>query len=149
MSVEKKDLEGRYRQVDAFIEDNPLTHIGNVVKCYDIPYYSNVDKCLSGKEAHYYKGQRICYTCGVAYRNQDGTLEKMEYIDYKNIEIIVINDGSTDKTSEILKKYQNYNFKIIEQENSGVSQARNTGLKTATGDYIMFLDADDIINNDS
>ncbi len=67
---------------------------------------------------------------------------------YKNIEIIVINDGSTDKTSEILKKYQNYNFKIIEQENSGVSQARNTGLKTATGDYIMFLDADDIINND-
>ena len=84
-SVDKKDLEGPYSQVDAFIEDNALTHIGNVVKCYDIPYYSNVDKCLSGKEAHYYKGQRICYTCGVAYWNPDGTLEKMEYIPFNEV----------------------------------------------------------------
>lgn len=84
-SVEKKDLEGPYSQVDAFIEDNPLTHIGNVVKCYDIPYYSNVDKCLSGKEAHYYKGQIICYTCGVAYWNPDGTLEEMENIPFDEV----------------------------------------------------------------
>lgn len=45
--VEKKDLESPYRQVDAFIEDNALTHIGNVVKCYDIPYYSNVNNYLT------------------------------------------------------------------------------------------------------
>lgn len=83
--VEKKDLEGPYSQVDAFIEDNALTHIGNVVKCYDIPYYSNVDKYLTGKDAYYYNGQIICYTCGVAYWNPDGTLEKMEYIPFNEV----------------------------------------------------------------
>lgn len=84
-SVEKKDLEGPYSQVDVVIEDNSLTHIGNVVKCYDIPYYSNVDKYLAGKDAYYYKGQIICYTCGVAYWNPDGTLEKMEYIPFNEV----------------------------------------------------------------
>ena len=84
-SVEKKDLEGPYSQVDAFIEDNPLTHIGNVVKCYDIPYYSNVDKYLADKDAYYYKKQIICYTCGVSYWNPDGTLKKMEYIPFSKV----------------------------------------------------------------
>jgi len=85
LSVEKKDLKGPYSQVDVFIEDNPLTHIGNVVKCYNIPYYSNVDKYLAGKNAYYYKGQIICYTCGVAYWNPDGTLEKMEYVPFDEV----------------------------------------------------------------
>lgn len=84
-SVEKKDLEGPYSRVDVFTEDNKLTHIGNVVKCYDIPYYSCVDNYLCGKNACYYKKQIICYTCGVAYWNPDGTLEKMEYIPFDEV----------------------------------------------------------------
>ena len=64
---------------------------------------------------------------------------------YKNIEIIVINDGSTDNTLEMIK---DYNIKIINQKNSGVSSARNKGLEIATGDYITFIDSDDYVEKD-
>jgi glycosyltransferase involved in cell wall biosynthesis len=57
-------------------------------------------------------------------------------------EIIVVNDGSTDNTSEILKRYGN-KIKVIEQSNAGVSAARNAGIGAAAGDWIAFLDADD------
>lgn len=67
------------------MQDNILTHIGNVVKCYDIPYYSDIDKYMAGKDANYYQGQIICYTCGVEYWNPYGTLEKKEYIPYDKV----------------------------------------------------------------
>ena len=63
----------------------------------------------------------------------------------KNIEIVLINDGSTDSSSEILRDYiaRCPTFRLIEQENKGSSEARNTGLKVATGEFIGFVDADD------
>lgn len=75
------------------------------------------------------------------------TLESLEKQLYKNIEIICVNDGSTDKTSIILdnwSKTTKTKHKIITQENLGVSHARNVGLANAHGKYIMFLDADDL-----
>ena len=68
---------------------------------------------------------------------------------YKNIEIVVVNDGSTDNTLEVLEEMAktNPNIKIINQENQGVAVARQTGLQNATGYFIAFLDSDDIINN--
>ena len=66
---------------------------------------------------------------------------------YKNLEIIIINDGSIDNGLQIcerLKKEDN-RIKIINQENRGVSDARNTGLEAATGEYIGFIDSDDFI----
>ncbi|MCC0727049.1 FkbM family methyltransferase [Clostridioides sp. ZZV14-6045] len=63
----------------------------------------------------------------------------------KDIEIIVVNDGSTDSSLEILDKYKNENIIIINQVNKGLAGARNSGLKFARGEYVYFLDSDDYI----
>lgn len=64
---------------------------------------------------------------------------------YKNKEIILVNDGSTDTCPELCNQYakQYSNIKVIHKENGGLSDARNVGMKNATGDYIIFLDGDD------
>lgn len=69
---------------------------------------------------------------------------------YRNLELIFINDGSTDNSLEILERYKNIDSRIIiiNQENKGVSIARNNGMAIATGSYMGFVDADDWIEID-
>jgi glycosyltransferase involved in cell wall biosynthesis len=62
-----------------------------------------------------------------------------------NIEVIVVDDGSTDRTPEILGSAPDRRLKVIRRENGGVSAARNTGLAAALAPYVFFLDADDIL----
>ena len=65
---------------------------------------------------------------------------------YRNKEIIVIDDGSTDKTSRLLERYiKTESIIYIHQGNHGLAGARNTGIKTARGKYISLLDADDLL----
>ncbi|MBN1186923.1 MAG: glycosyltransferase family 2 protein [Bacteroidales bacterium] len=64
---------------------------------------------------------------------------------YNNIEIICVNDGSTDNSLIILQQFHD-KIRIIDQENKGQCAASNAGLKAATGDYIKFFDADDLMN---
>ncbi len=60
---------------------------------------------------------------------------------YPNFEIIVVDDGSTDKTSEVASRYQE--VRLVRQENQGLPGARNTGMGHSRGEYVVFLDADD------
>lgn len=69
---------------------------------------------------------------------------------YKNLEIILINDGSPDSSKEICEKYRQIDSRIvlINKKNGGLSSARNAGLKNATGEIIVCVDSDDWINKD-
>ncbi len=71
---------------------------------------------------------------------------------YDNWEIIIVNDGSPDNTSEVAKQLiamYSPNVRLIEQENSGLGSARNTGIDTANGEYILPLDADDKLSSNA
>ena len=75
------------------------------------------------------------------------TLDSIRKQTFQDWECIVVNDGSPDNSSEIVKEYVRLDsrIKLIETENRGVSAARNTGIKASSGKYILPLDADDII----
>jgi glycosyltransferase involved in cell wall biosynthesis len=74
------------------------------------------------------------------------TLESVASQTYQNIEIIVVDDGSSDKTAEVVSSYMSRDprIKLIQQANSGVAVARNQGIQAACGEYIAPIDADDI-----
>ncbi len=74
-------------------------------------------------------------------------LESLERQTQDNIEVILVNDGSTDCSEEIAKEFaeRNHNFHLINRSNGGLSAARNTGLDLAQGEYIYFLDSDDFL----
>lgn len=63
-------------------------------------------------------------------------------------EVIIVNDGSTDNSLEVAQSYESRGVKVINQVNKGLPSARNTGIMNATSDFILFLDADDILLGD-
>ena len=69
---------------------------------------------------------------------------------YKNLEIILVNDGSTDNSYNICKKFEEIDNRIVlvNKENGGLSDARNAGIEKAKGNYICFIDSDDYIDNE-
>lgn len=73
-------------------------------------------------------------------------LESLENQTYRNIEVIIVNDGSTDNSVHRINDYikgKNLKYKVLNVQNGGVSRARNIGLKEAQGDYVLLLDGDD------
>ena len=75
-------------------------------------------------------------------------LESIRQQTFTDIEVILVNDGSTDGSREICERYceKDIRFRLINQENQGQSVARNRGFKESIGQYIMFVDSDDVIN---
>ena len=78
------------------------------------------------------------------------TLDSVIKQTYKNLEIILVNDGSTDNSKDICESYAKIDkrIKVINKENGGVSSARNYGLALAKGEYISFIDSDDFLVTD-
>lgn len=70
---------------------------------------------------------------------------------YKDWEAICVDDGSTDESGRILDEYtpRDLRIKVVHQENGGLSIARNTGLRNATGEYVLFLDSDDVLTQNA
>ena len=95
------------------------------------------------------KSKKVFFSIVVpCYNVQDTLKETIESIlkqDFNNYEIVAVDDGSFDKTSQILNKYKlKNNIKVIRQSNKGLGAARNTGIKASDGIYICLLDADDL-----
>jgi len=78
------------------------------------------------------------------------TIESCLAQTYDNIEIIIVDDGSTDKSLSIAKEYEKdyKNIKVVTQQNSGASAARNWAFELSSGDFIQYLDADDLLHPD-
>lgn len=85
------------------------------------------------------------YNCAKYIKDCIDSILSQKFLNKYSIEIIIVNDGSTDNTEEVvLSNYKEFNcIKYIYQENSGAPSARNIGIKNATGDWIIFLDSDD------
>lgn len=77
----------------------------------------------------------------------DTTIESILNQSYENLEVLLINDGSTDSSKAVASKYiaSDNRIKVYDKENGGPSAARNYGLEKVTGDYIMFIDSDDYV----
>ena len=67
---------------------------------------------------------------------------------YKNLEILIVNDGSTDNTLKICESYEDERIRIITTKNLGLSMSRNVGIENAKGDYFYFIDVDDLVEKD-
>ena len=86
-----------------------------------------------------YNGEKFIKKCLDSIVNQT----------YKNLEIIIVNDGSTDSTLDICNSYSDTRIKIITTKNQGLGLSRNTGIDNANGEYLYFVDADDFIESDA
>jgi glycosyltransferase involved in cell wall biosynthesis len=113
------------------------------------PFVEEMPKDAYNKE---YKGEKDLLSIVIPYYNLGKTLpetiESVKKSEYKNYEIIIVNDGSTDQESiDVLKNYEDdEQIRILNIENKGLANARNVGAEAAKGEFVAFIDADDKID---
>lgn len=76
------------------------------------------------------------------------TIDSVLHQSFTDLEILVINDGSTDSTEQVVKSFQDSRIKILSYSNAGLSASRNRGIEQASGDFVSFIDADDLWTED-
>ena len=86
-----------------------------------------------------YNVEKYIYKCIESILNQT----------YDNFELIVVNDGTKDKSIDVVMQFKDKRIKILNKKNGGLSDARNYGMKYATGDYVWFIDSDDYIESNA
>ena len=108
----------------------PKAAIETVQKAFaEVPYQPDLKWPTISVVVCTYNGQRTIRNC----------LDGLQKLEYPNYEVIVVNDGSTDKTGAIAKEY---GFRVITTENRGLSSARNTGMHAAKGEIVAYIDDD-------
>ena len=78
----------------------------------------------------------------------DGAIDSVLTQSFTDFELLIVNDGSTDDTLERCQRYLDPRIRIVDQKNRGLAGARNSGIREARGDYLAFLDADDLWRSD-
>ena len=146
----------------SFIEENKNLFSGEILENDVLPNVRLFVKSKTGKFRIFYQLKRICEKLNRSSQKDLGKisviipaynraetikkcLDSLTSQTYRNIEIICINDGSTDNTLQVLKEYEEKDarVKVFSHENSGAATSRNVGLENATGEYLMFCDSDD------
>ena len=104
------------------------------------------DKSWAGGEKELREGRALVSVVIPCYNQAHFLSEAIESVlcqGYTNVEVVVVDDGSTDNASEVASRYERAGVRLIRQENRGRSGARNWGLDEAQGEYVVFLDSDD------
>ncbi len=91
----------------------------------------------------------VCTPCHNAEKYVGEAVESVLNQTYKNIELIVVNDGSTDQSGKILEKYKARGVKVLTEKCGNASRARNRAFREAKGEYVKFFDADDLLSPES
>jgi glycosyltransferase involved in cell wall biosynthesis len=104
------------------------------------------DKGWEGREMELPEGRALVSVVIPCYNQAHFLSEAIESVlcqSYTNVEVVVVDDGSTDNASEVASRYERAGVRLIRQENRGRSAARNRGLDETQGKYVVFLDSDD------
>ena len=143
--VKLTNLEDNYKMRKEFFENVIKNHKNKT----EFPFLNSMPMKKIEKD---YKGQKDLLSVVITYYNLGDTLpetiQSIKDSEYENYEIIIVNDGSYDENS--IKQLDNYRndpkIRIIDIKNAGLANARNVGAKEAKGEYIAFLDADDLVD---
>lgn len=144
------NMEKNYKMRKEFFE-NVIKENANK-KYTKFPFIN--DEVVKEKYQKIYKDKKGLVSVVIPYYNLGDTIFEtvlsVKKSKYKNYEIIIVNDGSTDKNSiEVLKEFENdEKIKVVNINNKGLANARNVGAEHAKGEYIAFLDADDKVSED-
>ncbi|HFU4117171.1 TPA: glycosyltransferase [Streptococcus suis] len=164
------ELDNKLTQPLSYQQENYLEHLWGKFLQREYAASQLKDYCGNLRKTSFYQDKKIgyCHQTLYKYRNEKQELISIviaaynveQYLEeclesvlnqtYQHIEVILVNDGSTDQTVDIAEAFasRDQRLKVIHIENQGASVAKNTGIAHASGSYVVLVDSDDIISRD-